>query len=99
MVLRKENVELMKQNGIIVLLTATSQTVLNRVQKGKERPILNGHMNVEYIGELMEARRAYYEAAGEIVIATDGKSAAKIVEELKETINAQKFSFDFSAEV
>lgn len=88
MVLRKENVELMKQNGVVVLLTATPETILSRVERGKDRPILNGHMNVEYIEELMEARREYYEAAGELVIVTDGKETIEIAEEIKN-------SFDF----
>lgn len=96
MVLRRENVELMKENGVIVLLTATPETVLKRVENGKERPILNGHMNVEYIEELMEKRRVYYEAAGEIIIATDGKETGEIVEELQKKLSSRKFSFDFS---
>lgn len=96
MVLRRENVELMKENGVIVLLTATPETVLKRVENGKERPILNGHMNVEYIEELMEKRRVYYEAAGEIIIATDGKETGEIVEELQKKLSSPKFSFDFS---
>lgn len=99
MVLRKENVELMKENGVIVLLTATPETVLKRVENGKERPILNGHMNVEYIEQLQEARRAYYEAAGEIVIATDGREIGEMAEELKKKLESPKFSFDFSSEV
>ena len=56
-VLRDENVEYMKANGKIVLLTATPQTVYNRVKDSKNRPILNGNMNVEYIEQLMAKRR------------------------------------------
>ena len=95
MVLRKENVALMKENGIIVLLTAAPETVLERVKNGKERPILNGNMNVEYIGKLMEKRRAYYEAAGEIVIVTDGRTAGEMAVELKKKLASSKFCFDF----
>lgn len=95
MVLRQKNVELMKKNGVIVLLTATPETVLERVKNGKERPILNGHMNVAYIKKLMEKRQACYEAAGEIVIATDGRQTAEMAEELKKNLESPKFSFDF----
>lgn len=73
MVLREENVKLMKKTGVIVLLTATPETVLERVKNGRERPILNGHMNTTYIKQLMEKRETYYKAAGEIVIPTDGR--------------------------
>lgn len=96
MVLRKENVALMKENGVIVLLTATPKTVLERVKNGKERPILNGHMNEAYIEELMEARRKYYEAAGEIVIVTDGRAVGDMAKELKKNLESPKFCFDFS---
>lgn len=97
--LRRENVELMKENGVIVLLTATPETVLERVKNGKERPILNGHMNVEYIAELMEGRRKYYEAAGEIVIATDGRETGEMAAELKKNLESSKFGFDFFKKV
>ena len=53
-VLREENVSFMKENGRIVLLSATPETIYERVRYSKDRPILNGHMNVEYIRELME---------------------------------------------
>ena len=89
----------MKENGVIVLLTAAPETVLERVKNGKERPILNGHMNAAYIEELMEARRKYYEAAGEIVIVTDGREAGDMAKELKKNLESPKFCFDFSKEV
>lgn len=95
MVLRKENVKLMKENGVIVLLTATPQTILERVRHGKERPILNGHMNVEYIEELMEKRRECYEQAKDVEIPTDGKRPEEIAMELKKKLEKLKFSFDF----
>ena len=45
-VLKDENVKLMKDGGIILLLTATPETVYNRVKDNNDRPILNGNMNV-----------------------------------------------------
>lgn len=81
-VVREENIGHMKESGKIVLLTATPETIYERVKDSTNRPILNGNMNVEYISELMEKRRAKYEAAADLVIATDGKSAAAICEEM-----------------
>lgn len=96
MVLREENVKLMKKTGVIVLLTATPETVLERVKNGRERPILNGHMNTTYIRQLMEKRETYYKAAGEIVIPTDGREALEMAKELKQNLESPKFCFDFS---
>lgn len=77
-VLRDENVEYMKNHGKIVLLTATPETVYNRVKDSKNRPILNGNMNVEYIEMLMSKRRDRYLQCADIIVATDGKSVQEI---------------------
>ena len=86
-VMRDENVENLKKSSRIVLLTATPETTLERVKDSDERPILNGHMSVEYIAELMEKRREKYEAAADIVIATDKKTVIEICEELIQKLN------------
>lgn len=86
-VMRDENVENLKKSSRIVLLTATPETTLERVKDSDERPILNGHMNVEYIAELMEKRREKYEAAADIVIATDNKTVIEVCEELIQKLN------------
>ena len=69
--MRERNVAEMKKNGRVVLLTAHPQTILDRVKDSDDRPLLNGHKNVEYIEQLMEARREKYEAAADIVVDTD----------------------------
>lgn len=81
-VLRDENAALMKEQGCIVLLTATPETVYERVKNSSNRPILNGNMSVEYISELMEKRRARYESVADIRVATDGKDVSTICEEI-----------------
>ena len=81
-VIRPENVENMKKNGKIVFLSATPDTIYERVKNSTERPILNGHMNVEYIAGLMEKRRALYENAADIRIETDGKTRDEICKEI-----------------
>lgn len=81
-ILRPENVALMKQTGKIVLLTAAPETILQRVQGDENRPLLNGKKTVEDIAALMEQRRAAYGAAADVVIETDEKSIADICREL-----------------
>lgn len=86
-VLRGENVAQMKQSGIIVLLTATPQTVYERVRRNKNRPVLNGNMNVDYISQLMEKRRSCYEEACDVTVATDGKTPHQIADEILKFYN------------
>lgn len=81
-VLRDENVSAMKEHGKVVLLTATPETVYERVKDSKNRPILNDNMNVEYIAQLMEKRRERYLQSADIIIATDNKSVKQISEEM-----------------
>ncbi|MCD8108894.1 MAG: shikimate kinase [Clostridiales bacterium] len=81
-VLREENVAVMRECGTIVLLTAEPTTIYHRVRYGTGRPILNGHMNVDYIAGLMEKRRAAYEGACDLSISTDGKRPAQIADEI-----------------
>lgn len=85
-VLRDKNIEIMKGQGKIVLLTAKPETVFERVRYSNDRPVLNGNMNVEYIKELMEKRKARYEMAADIVVATDGKTVEDICQEIIEHI-------------
>ena len=78
--MRECNVTEMKKNGKVVLLTAKPETILERVENNK---------TVAYIAELMEKRREKYEAAADMIIETDGKSAQKICEEMIQRLGEQ----------
>ena len=65
-----------------MLLTASPESILERVKGDGGRPILNGNMNVEFIKELMAKRKDFYEKAADIIIETDHKSVDRICEEL-----------------
>ena len=62
-------------------LKATQNTVLQRVKDSNERPILNGHMNTEFIASLMEKRDNFYSNAADITISTDGKTVDEVAKE------------------
>ncbi|MDO4556392.1 MAG: shikimate kinase [Lachnospiraceae bacterium] len=80
--MRERNKVEMKKNGRVVLLTASPETILERVKDNHDRPLLEGRKTVEYISELMDQRRPKYEAAADIVISTDQKSVLEICEEI-----------------
>ena len=82
MPMKDENVELMKKSGKIVLLTASPETIYERVKYSNERPLLNGNMNVEYIKDLMEQRKDRYESIADIVVDTNNKPIHVIAEEV-----------------
>lgn len=84
--LRRENVENMKKSGTVVLLSASPQTIYARVKNSTHRPLLNGHMNVEDITELMAKREPFYRAAADITVSVDGKSSDQAAEEILEKV-------------
>ena len=88
--LREVNVAEMKKNGKVVLLTAEPETVFDRVKDSHDRPVIENNKNAAYIAELMEQRRPKYEAAADIIIHTDGKSAVQICEEIAAEVCAEK---------
>ena len=90
-VMRQCNVDVMKENGIIVLLTATPETVYDRVKGSHNRPLLEQNMNPEYIAKLMEERRPRYEAAADIKVQTDGRTSREICTEIMEKITEYGF--------
>lgn len=81
-VIREENVKNLKKSSRIVLLSASPETILERVRDSEDRPILNGNMNVEFIKELMAKRLEYYQNAADVVIETDQKDVKQVCEEL-----------------
>lgn len=81
-ILREENVANMKKNGTIVYLSATPETIYERVRYSTNRPLLNGNMNVEYISQLMSKRVDKYEKAADVILCVDEKGKNEIVREL-----------------
>ncbi|MCH5251711.1 MAG: type I 3-dehydroquinate dehydratase [Lachnospiraceae bacterium] len=84
MALREINVRKLQVIGDVVLLTAEPETIFERVRYSKSRPILNGNMSPEYIHELMEKRRPYYEKAADFAVRTDGRTPEDIAKEILE---------------
>lgn len=88
--LRNENVEAMKACGLVVLLTASPETIYERVKDSHNRPLLEQNKTPEYIRELLHKRDPYYKRAADLEVTTDGKSAGQIAEEIKNFLTAVK---------
>ena len=85
-VLRQENVRAMKKSGKIILLNATAETILERVQNSHNRPLLEGNKNVEYIRQLMSKRDDKYNSAADYVVDVDNRAVEDIAEEIYSTV-------------
>ncbi len=89
-VIKDENVQTMKENGYIVLLTAEPETIYERVKDNTDRPILNNNMNVEFIAELMAKRKERYLSVADVIVATDEKNVGEICEEIVEKLKGME---------
>ena len=83
-VLDPENVVNLKRNGTLICLVASAETILERVQRNPHRPLLKGADPFTKIKELLEARKSHY-AQADATIATDGKKAEDVCQEVLKT--------------
>ena len=87
LVLRKSNVSSLSQKGKIVFLSASIETLLSRLKKDGERPLLEGEEALESrLDRLLKVRTPIYEKAADFVVATDGKTPKEIAEEIAKLI-------------
>lgn len=70
-VLKDENVDILKNSGTIVLLTATPETIFDRVKDHTYRPILNNDMSLSHVKSLMEKREPRYQSVADIKVNVD----------------------------
>ena len=81
-VTREVNVDIMKKEGIVVLLNAKPETIYNRLKDTNTRPILNNNMNIEFISDLMGKREDLYNRVKDIEIETDNKTIREVCFEI-----------------
>ncbi len=86
-VLKKENIESLKQNGIIILLKASAEAVYERVRQNKNRPLIGAAPTLEGISAIMAKRKALYEGCCDYAIdntfLTSVQTAEQIVKIVK----------------
>jgi shikimate kinase len=80
-VLKEENMNALRENGVIVCLKASPGEILKRTEKNSERPLLQVDDPMRRIEELLSMRMPYYEKA-DIIIDTDGKTPREIADEI-----------------
>jgi shikimate kinase len=84
-VLRQENVDVLRDQGIIICLMAMPETILKRTLHSSHRPLLQVEDPFGKIKELLDFRRPFYEKA-DIMIDTDDKTPRQIAEEIIEKL-------------
>ncbi len=85
---RKKNRTILKNNGLLILLTATPETILERVSKTGERPLLNGSDPAGKIKALLEKREKHYSIC-DFSFDTTAKSIDQVAEEILATLSVK----------
>jgi len=85
-VLDPENVAALRENGIIIWLTADSATIQSRLATDRPRddyrPSLTGGGTVNEVREVLQARDPLYRAAAQIIIDTAHQSIPQVIKEI-----------------
>lgn len=80
-VVRRENRELLRSRGPVIVLEASPETIFRRTRR-TPRPLLEIGNPVERIHRLLEERRPYYDEIASLKVSTDGRDSADVVEEI-----------------
>jgi len=88
-VLNKINIDRLKQESVIVYLTASPEAILKRTSFDKnERPLLEASDKASEVRRLLQFRKPFYERAAEITIDTSkldiDSVVTRIIEKVKE---------------
>jgi len=81
-VLRDDNVQLLRQRCRVYLLKVSSRTALQRLRGKGGRPLLEGVQLDEEVGRIMEERSSKYASAAHEIIEADDASPEVIAEEI-----------------
>ncbi len=88
-VLKQENMDILRKNGIIFCLNAAPETILERTGRSDDRPLLKVEDPMIKIKELLNYRKPFYEKAGAMLY-TDGRTPLQVAEEIIEILKCRK---------
>lgn len=80
-IVKEENIELLKDSGIVIYLMISPEEVIIRTRKDNTRPLLKDK-NIGKIENMIKNREEKYEKASDFKIDTNNKNIDKIIEEI-----------------
>lgn len=82
-VLRKENRDILKKNGVVFWLTASPATIIRRIRDDTRRPSLTpGKTFLEEVADVLAQRQPVYAEAADFIINTEGKTPEAVADEI-----------------
>jgi shikimate kinase len=90
-IVRSQNVESLKKNGIVFWLVADEKTIVGRIMGDDQRPSLSGSKSfTDEVSEVLAERAPKYKAAADHSIDTAGQSADESARAIADIFLAQR---------
>ena len=92
-VLKKENMPLLKNAGKVFYLRADAETTFERVKQDSSRPLLSANDEDELknkISSMLIARKGYYELTSDEIIDTEDKNIEEVADVIIERLKIDK---------
>ncbi|MCR5195195.1 MAG: shikimate kinase [Pseudobutyrivibrio sp.] len=80
-VLKPENIAIMKESGTVVRLTSSAETIFERVNRNNNRPLVKGK-GLSDIQKMISDREKYYADAADIVVDSGEQSPDEVASEI-----------------
>lgn len=81
-VLKPENRDLLRGNGIVVYLKSSPELLLQRTKGDKRRPLLQAEDRMAQIVDLLNVREPLYSSSAHEIIETDKLTTKRIIQKL-----------------
>ena len=86
-ILKLENIKIMKNSGTIIFLDIDVETQLSRVKNKKNRPLLGGNNITENLVNIKKERDYIYKNISDYIISISEKNKSEIVGEIQNYIS------------
>jgi len=88
-VLKKENMEELEKNGVVICLTATPEVIMKRTSKTDYRPLLNVSDREDEINKILRKRQQFYNRCSKM-IDTSNKRIEEVVNEIIDFLSERR---------
>ncbi len=88
-VLNRINIDRLKENGTVFLLTASIEDIIDRTIRQGSRPILDRGKREDNLRRLWEERSALWGPAADVTVDTSGKSVEEVADEILAYIESE----------
>lgn len=78
----EENQKEIKKGGLVIYLSASPETILERVKRNNKRPLLEGKKTIKDIQNFLAQRVPAYEKVADYILSVDGKTLEEIAGEI-----------------